>query len=84
MRPLISWDPDIAVRHFRTSNLKHSSHYGSPSLGIVGPASMPIINCPSEIERRFDSIESPSALAKTKKQTNTTKTIALMSALCQE
>ena len=84
MRPLISWDPDIAVRHFRTSNLKHSSHYGSPSLGIVGPASMPIINCPSEIERRFDSIESPSALAKTKKQTNTKKTIALMSALCQE
>ena len=84
MRPLISWDPDIAVRHFRTSNLKHSSHYGSPLLGIVGPVSMPIINCPSEIERRFDSIEGPSALAKIKKQTNTTKTIALMSALCHE
>ena len=61
------WDLDIAERRFRTSNLKHSSHYGSPLLGIVGPASMPIIHCPSEIEKRFDSVESHLKTKKLKK-----------------
>ena len=67
-RPLVEsvpflWDLDTAERCLRTSNLMHNSHYGSPLLGIIEPASISIINCPSEIERSFDSVESPSGLA---------------------